>query len=232
MTGDSIHSLEPPPGFRGLDPDLPITCYRRRLPQWRQAGATYFVSFRLADSLPKECLDELRHLKREWELKHPVPRTENDWQEYAKLIGRRGEYWLDQLYGSCVLRESGCGEIVEDALRFFDEVRYQLGALVTMPNHVHVVVRPFDAQFTLENVLQSWKGFTSREINKKQGTRGMIWQAESHDRLIRDCEHLLRAIRYIGKNPSKAGIADGTCPMWVREDWAEMGYSLSADDGT
>ena len=40
-----------PPGFQGLRTDIPVTVYYRHLPHWRQDGATYFVTFRLADSL-------------------------------------------------------------------------------------------------------------------------------------------------------------------------------------
>ena len=46
----------PPPGFRGLNPEQPVQIYYRHLPHWRQAGATYFVTFRLADALPQEKL--------------------------------------------------------------------------------------------------------------------------------------------------------------------------------
>jgi len=44
-------NLDPPPGFQGLHPERPVTIYERHLPHWRQPGATYFVTFRLADSL-------------------------------------------------------------------------------------------------------------------------------------------------------------------------------------
>ena len=42
-------SLPAPPGFQGLREDLSLTVYERHLPHWRQDGATYLVTFRLAD---------------------------------------------------------------------------------------------------------------------------------------------------------------------------------------
>jgi len=51
----------PPPGFRGLDPEKPLHFYRRHLPHWRQDGATYFVTFLLADALPEARVAELRN---------------------------------------------------------------------------------------------------------------------------------------------------------------------------
>ena len=69
---------EPPPGFQGLREDLPMTVYCRHLPHWRQDGATYFVTFRLADSLPQSKLRELEAIKREWAMNGESRRT--DWQ--------------------------------------------------------------------------------------------------------------------------------------------------------
>jgi hypothetical protein len=39
--------------FHGFDPQGEVNIARRRLPHWRQSGATYFITFRLADSLPQ-----------------------------------------------------------------------------------------------------------------------------------------------------------------------------------
>src|ERR1043165_9368570 len=63
-------NLAPPPTFQGLREDLPLEVYQQVLPHWRQDGATYFVTFRLADSLPHEKLEELRTFKAEWQKKH------------------------------------------------------------------------------------------------------------------------------------------------------------------
>lgn len=52
-------NLSAPPEFQGLRDDLPLTVYFRHLPHWRQEGATYFVTFRLIDALPKAKLHEL-----------------------------------------------------------------------------------------------------------------------------------------------------------------------------
>lgn len=56
--------LCPPPDFQGLRPDRPLTMYHRKLPHWRQDGATYFVTFHLADSLPKKVKLDGEHLWR------------------------------------------------------------------------------------------------------------------------------------------------------------------------
>src|SRR5258707_10898106 len=98
-------NLPPPPGFQGLHPDKPLTCYVRHLPHWRQDGATYFVTFRLHDSLPQAKLDELKLFRREWQRLHPEPESEKDLDEYARKVMSRVEQWLDQGMGSCRLKE-------------------------------------------------------------------------------------------------------------------------------
>jgi putative transposase len=58
-------NLAIPPGFQGLRENLDLKVYMRHLPHWRQDGATYYVTFRLADSLPQSKLDELAGLRKE-----------------------------------------------------------------------------------------------------------------------------------------------------------------------
>ena len=96
-------NLPPPPNFRGLDPDLPVRRYERHLPHWRQAGATYFATFHLADALPANKLRQLESMRREWEHRYPPPRDEDTWTEYARTIFRFVEIAMDAGFGSCWL---------------------------------------------------------------------------------------------------------------------------------
>jgi len=47
--------VEPLP-FVPFDVNAPIAKAGRHVPHWRQEGATYFITFRLADSIPKDKL--------------------------------------------------------------------------------------------------------------------------------------------------------------------------------
>jgi hypothetical protein len=66
-------NLPPPPNFRGIHPDRPVRRYERHLPHWRQHGATYFVTFNLADAIPANSVRQLESMRRAWEHKHPPP---------------------------------------------------------------------------------------------------------------------------------------------------------------
>jgi hypothetical protein len=82
----------PPPGFQGLHPDKPVRIYVRHLPHWRQDGATYFVTYRLHDSLPQAKLQELADYRREWERQHPHP-DDKSWEELC--CARRCSAWIN-----------------------------------------------------------------------------------------------------------------------------------------
>jgi REP element-mobilizing transposase RayT len=220
-------NLPAPPGFQGLHPDKPLTFYQRHLPHWRQDGATYFVTYRLGDSLPQSKLNELDCLKAEWERRHPEPRPDAALEDLARRTQERIERWLDQGMGSCLLKQAVLAGFVTSAMHHFDDDRYELDCYVVMPNHVHVIVRPLMPEsHPLETVLGSWKKHSSRRINRAVRRAGDLWQNESYDRIIRDEEHLWRAIQYIGSNPVRAGLPRESCPLWIRPQWVELGWSF------
>jgi REP-associated tyrosine transposase len=220
-------NLPPPPGFQGLDPTRPLTLYVRHLPHWRQDGATYFVTFRLHDSLPQSKLQELASLRKDWARRNPPPHSNEKLEELARETMRRVEHWLDQGMGSCRLREPAAAQAVASAMHHFDGERYELDCYVVMFNHVHVVVRPFQgATDPLEKILQSWKRHTSLEINQQFGIEGRLWQEESFDRIIRDEEHLYRVLQYVGNNPGRAGLNPLNCLIWIRPSWEGLGWTF------
>jgi hypothetical protein len=55
--------------------------------------------------------------------------------------------------------------------------------------------------------MESWKKYTSRRINAMVSRRGMLWQNEYYDHLIRDEQEFARAVQYISDNPRKAGLS-------------------------
>jgi REP element-mobilizing transposase RayT len=218
-------NLPPPPGFQGLDPDKPLKVYQRHLPHWRQDGATYFVTYRLADSLPQNKLDELAAVKAEGERQHPAPRSNAVLDKLTREVQERVERWLDQGMGSCPLKQPFLAAFLTSAMHHFDNDRYELDCYVVMPNHAHVILRPLMPEaHPLEEIMGSWKKFSSKRINRELQRTGDLWQEESYDRIIRDEEHLWRAIQYHDSNPDKAGLPRESCPLWIRPQWVELGW--------
>jgi putative transposase len=128
-------------------------------------------------------------------------------KEYRKLFGESFQTKLDEGHGSCLLAKPENAEIVAKAMEHFDGERYLLGDYVVMPNHVHVLLVPLDG-FSLTEILRSWKTFSAREINVREGRSGGLWQRESFDHIVRSREQLERIREYIAENP--AGLGERT----------------------
>ena len=129
--------------------------------------------------------------------------------------GRRGGFGWKR-----ILREAANAGIVSDALRHFDGQRYELASFVVMPNHVHVLFHPL-GEHRLEDILKSWKGFTAREINKRTGRKGALWQEEYWNRLVRSERHFWKYAGYIRENPGTAGLREGFL-VWPEENGARV----------
>lgn len=181
---------------------------RNRLPHWQQKGVIFFVTWRLADSLPQ---DKLRYHYEErliWRKTHPEPWTDETEAEYHRLFSARVDDWLDTGHGECVLRESANAEIVANALLHFEGTRSVVASFVIMPNHVHILFA-LDPEWRLEELIHSWKRFSSQRINQRIGRSGTLWHRDYFDRLIRDGGHFENCIRYIRRNPEKARLKTG-----------------------
>jgi len=195
-------------------PDIPAPSFfcrhaevnttRANLPHWEQCGITYYITFRLADSLPNEKLTSLRDERSAWLACHPEPWDDATAAEYRNEFDGRVQKWLDAGYGSCIMKDASCRQIVENVLRRFDRIRYVLYAFVVMPNHVHVLFAPLAGQ-TSAGLLRQWKGVSAHELNTLRETRGVVWQKESWDTLVRNQRHFQNILTYIHANdPVKA----------------------------
>jgi REP element-mobilizing transposase RayT len=189
-----------------FNPDAEITTHQRELPHWQQGEVYYFVTWRLADSLPQAILQQWQEEKRLWLLNHPSPLSEGDTTEFHRQFSSRMDAWLDDGSGSCVLKQGAVREVVQQTLRYFDAQRYELNAFVIMPNHVHVLFRLMPAQ-RIEWVIHSWKSFSAKAINQLLNRSGSLWQEEYWDRMIRHEPHLNACAGYIRDNPAKAKLA-------------------------
>jgi type I restriction enzyme R subunit len=232
MSSYRMNKLSPPtsiperPVFRGFDVDQLwlVPGYRRNLPHRRLEGATYFVTFRLADSIPEMVVQQWHDERERWLQADGVDPawSESDpsrWSQaflaippgerrrFEREQQRRFLVELDQCHGSCLLEKAH--GIVAVALEFFHGKRVWTGDYVVMPNHVHVLAQPFQG-VNLEEWLYSIKRFTSTEMAKDAALdahamrrQSHLWQTESFDRIVRDVEELARTRRYIANNPVK-----------------------------
>lgn len=191
-----------------LDPNSEIEIKQGLLPHWKQDNVYYFVTFRLADSIPSDKQEELKADREKWNrrTKDKKDYTKEDWKDYNRLFNNRVEDWLNAGYGSCLLGKPENASIVANALKHFDNQRYFLDEWVVMPNHVHVLVKPL-GENKITDILHSWKSYTANEINKQEGRIGQLWMRESYDHIVRNEDSLNHIRYYIQQNPAKAGIS-------------------------
>ena len=204
--------------FKAYNERERVRIYHTRLPHWRQDGATYFVTIRLGDALPRRLLDSWRLELIAWLNANGVKFDPKRWpdqlrrlplelqQQYSKLAGSRLDKYLDQGAGSCILVNPVVRGIVKAGLHYFDRSRLLCGDYVIMPNHIHWLVAPLHGH-ELETCLKSIKGFVAKEINRWRNQNGRVWQHSSYDHIVRNMEELSHCRRYIASNPEKAGIA-------------------------
>jgi 1-hydroxy-2-methyl-2-(E)-butenyl 4-diphosphate synthase len=200
------------------------------LPHWKQDGATYAVTFRLADSLPAEFItryqDHRDQLQQDLESLTHSGDSRSSLEKITALrqqLAGLQEDWidpeLDRGRGACIFKDASLAALVADAMTHFDGQRYELLAWCVMPSHVHAVLRPAEGEM-LEKILHSWKSFTAHEINRRLGTSGAVWQKESYDHLVRDGEDLRNQVGYVMRNPVKAGLGDWDWVGCVYEELA------------
>jgi REP element-mobilizing transposase RayT len=203
-----------------FDPDAAVTVTRRFLPHWFQPGATYFVTFRTADSLPQSVLHRWLGERSAWLRANRIDPDRLDWHdqlrtlppelqaEFHRTFSAAFHRDLDAGYGECLLRRPEAAGIVAAALRHFDGDRYHLSDFVVMPNHVHVLFGLI-GEHALGPVCYSWKKFTAGRINRLFGRTGHFWQGESFDHIVRSPEQFEYLREYIAANPVRAGLAAG-----------------------
>ncbi|MDX1944572.1 MAG: hypothetical protein SFU86_04125 [Pirellulaceae bacterium] len=215
--------------FQFFDPEADIAVSARRLPHWEQARATYFITFRTADSLPESVLRAWRQERDRWLRQHHIDPLADNWQdqlrglpaaaqhEFSNRFTRHWQELLDSGHGECVLRRPELSQIVARSLLHADGDRYDLGDFVVMPNHVHLLVM-FAGLRVMKLQCRSWKKFTAGEINLRLGRRGAFWQGESFDHLVRSEVQFEYLRSYIRENPAKAGLRVGEFHYYRRKD--------------
>ena len=205
--------------------DSSVNRSKRNLPHWHREGSTaiYWITFRLADSLPQAELTQLKLEKSRFMDEHPKPWSDEIRSSYKERFSVKIETWLDAGYGSCVLARLELRQHVVDALLKFDGERHDLISGVIMPNHVHLLLR-LRAGTELSQLLKGIKGTSAKWINKATGMTGTpLWMDESYDHLVRSKEELDAFRKYIRDNPVL--LEDGS--FWLEE--REVSLKLVSD---
>lgn len=191
--------------------------YKRNLPHWQEPGAEYFVTFRLAGSLPKNVIQQLKKSRDTFKknFSHKTDYRSKTRQFEASLF-KKYESLLDgQSTGPVWLSNKNIADIVKEALHYRDNKEYDLYAFCIMSNHVHLVFRELysnqedqkiEEAFPVTKILQGLKSYTGLMANIELNRTGSFWHEESYDRLIRNTNELNNTIQYTLNNPVKIDL--------------------------
>ena len=241
-----------------FNPNNEIEIHQGNLPHWQQENVWYFITFRLADSIPAQVAEQIKSERELWLKKHKskIPGNNTDTSKnrsrdasetYSKNRNRdaSGTYTKEELkeyyrlFSERVetLLNAGKGSCV-----LKDKANAEIVANAMLHfNHQRYelddwVIMPNHVHVLvkpvgenkLPDILHSWKSFTANKINEKIGTKGQLWMHESYDHIVRN-ERALVAIRnYIRQNPVKAGLSAGS--FLASDDSAES--FLASDEST
>jgi len=175
--------------------------YRRKLPHIVPANAVFFITYRIAGSLPLSIINKYQIDKKTKE----IP------PKYFEII----EDYLDTQKG--ILTKKEIVKIIEESLWYYNDKYYKLIAFCIMPNHVHLLINTNNFPYkNLFSIMKLIKGVSSNKINKRIGKKGQFWQHKSYDRMVRDRNELGNIIDYILNNPVKAKLVN---------NWKEWNYT-------
>ncbi|MDI6768406.1 MAG: hypothetical protein QMD04_01865 [Anaerolineales bacterium] len=204
--------------------------YRRKLPHWHPEGQMFFITFRLANSLPAHIIQELEE---ERERERQAIRAEfsgaqqrDELYKLDKKYFGRFDAWLDRCIEESPrwLADENIARIVAEQIHALDGERYRLVAYCIMSNHAHVLTDTAEqgfkpthngvtAPYPLADTLKLLKGRTARYCNQALKRSGNFWHHESYDHVVRDQKEYERIVWYILNNPVKAGLVE----KW--EEW-------------
>ena len=195
--------------------------YRRNLPHIQPIGGLFFVTYIVKGSIPNQ---QIERWTSGYELKKMEILQSEKSDKEAQLDDLREEYffkydeYLDQKGEKHYFKDDRLAKVVANTLHFWDGKKLELICYCIMSNHVHAVFQLYEEDsegkvIYLDVLLKSIKQFSATECNKLLERKGIFWQEESYDRLVRDSDELFRVIEYILDNPVKAGLCQN------RADW-------------
>jgi REP element-mobilizing transposase RayT len=205
--------------------------YRRNLPHLQPPGATLFVTFRLAGSIPVAVLERLREeyeqaLAQAEHITDEKERNERIYLEKRRQFGKYDAILDAGGHGPSWLRQPEIAGMVAASLHHRHDKVYSLDTFCLMPNHAHVVFTPLpsgeNTYHALPRIMHSLKLHTAIEANKLLNRGGAFWQHESYDHVVRNPDEHQRIVEYVLNNPVKAGLA----PHWRDWPWTYTIYEM------
>jgi putative transposase len=132
-------------------------------------------------------------------------------KQIPKLEKPRSKYFITFVTWERLEITPEARQVVLESCKFFHDIRYELFTVVIMPDHVHILIRPFlksETQYwSIGSILHSIKSYSAKQIPKVMPHIGKVWQDGRRDEMIRDENEFYNKWEYIRQNPVKAGLS-------------------------
>lgn len=188
--------------------------HRRRLPHYHPIGETFFITFRLKNSLSPKLIQQLQE------------RYELDTMLGQKRYFKAFDEALHRSTNNTIqLDHPPLAQIIQKKLFQYDGTLYELIAFTIMSNHVHLLFStatqlvdglPSKNYKNLSEIMRLIKGGTAFQINRWLERKGGLWLHESYDHYVRDERSFENVVAYILNNPVKSGLV---------EDWRDYPFT-------
>lgn len=114
-----------------------------------------------------------------------------------------------------------------------------------MTNHVHLILNPNDEPDNLGRLMKRLAGRQTRYVNHQENRSGSLWEGRYKSSPIETDSYLLACLRYVERNPIKAGMvkeltdyewssypqhAGFETDCWIDDDEAYLGLGHSKEE--
>lgn len=162
---------------------------------------TYFVTLRLADAMPKECLTDIKGRAAAM-----IEAEGGDDLALKRTIARLIEEELHRWHGDCWLRDDEVARTVVAALQSGHGRKYTLRAWSLLPNHLQAVFSVADG-VDAGSVLREWRNYTTRQFNLLAGRDAEeLWEKMPYLKACMDDAEVVKRVRNVEFRPVNAGL--------------------------
>lgn len=196
------------------------TYYQRHLPHIIPQGETFFVTFRLKNTIPIAVIENLKSQYTQIEGEINAREIEEN-QKKEFIYNNHKRYFADfdkfldnNSQNIRHLDDPEIAQLVANAMHFHDKKSYQLHCYSIMPNHVHLLITQDEKAPILYKIIASIKRHSAVRANRLlQQVGEAFWVDESYDHLVRNEKEFENITSYILNNPVKAGLVEN------KNDW-------------
>jgi putative transposase len=158
-------------------------------------------------------------MQRRYEYRRKLPHYQPDHKAFFITFSTRKRWILPELVRGIVIETCLAG----------NGKKFDLFAVVVMPDHVHLILSPIvdaNGPASISEIMQAIKGVSAHRINQALGRKGRVWEEESFDRALRREESIVDKVEYILGNPVGAGLVSS--PLEYRWTWRKTGARQDA----